>query len=57
MDNFLIKLKAIKEESGVDLAIAAHHLRLAMRSLSEISGEVTTEDILDVIFKDFCIGK
>jgi tRNA modification GTPase len=32
-------------------------LREAVNSLKEIIGEVTTEDILDEIFSQFCIGK
>jgi tRNA modification GTPase len=40
-----------------DLAIAAQKLRTAMRCIGKIIGEVCTEDVLDVIFKDFCIGK
>lgn len=32
-------------------------LRLALDSLGEITGEVTTEDILGRIFSKFCIGK
>lgn len=32
-------------------------LRLALQSLSEITGEVTNEDVLDRLFKNFCIGK
>jgi tRNA modification GTPase len=32
-------------------------LRNAVRSIGRITGEVRVDDILDVIFKDFCIGK
>ncbi|MFB3148235.1 MAG: hypothetical protein ACE10J_06170, partial [Thermodesulfobacteriota bacterium] len=32
-------------------------LRVALDSLGEITGEVTTEDILGRIFSKFCIGK
>lgn len=35
----------------------AMDLRVAMDSLGEITGEVTTEDILGRIFSKFCIGK
>ena len=29
----------------------------AISSLSNITGETTTEDVLDVVFSEFCIGK
>jgi tRNA modification GTPase len=32
-------------------------VRLATRALGRITGRVGVEDLLDVIFKDFCIGK
>jgi tRNA modification GTPase len=35
----------------------AADLRRALNRLGEITGEVTTEDILDKIFSEFCIGK
>ena len=35
----------------------AMDLRAAMVSLGEIIGKVTTDDILNKIFSDFCIGK
>jgi len=38
------------EVIAVDIALAAE-------SLGSITGEVTTEDILDAIFREFCIGK
>ena len=37
--------------------LAAEDLRLAARALGRITGRVGVEDILDVIFEDFCIGK
>ncbi|NWU92275.1 GTPB3 GTPase, partial [Upupa epops] len=40
-----------------DLGLAAERLRVARRHLGRITGQVGTEDLLDVIFRDFCIGK
>lgn len=37
--------------------ILAEELRLAQLSLSEITGEVTADDLLGQIFSSFCIGK
>jgi tRNA modification GTPase len=37
--------------------LRAEDLRLAWRSLGRITGAVDVEDLLDVIFADFCIGK
>jgi tRNA modification GTPase len=37
--------------------IMAEHLRLATRALGKLLGRVDVEDVLDVIFRDFCIGK
>ncbi|MEE8188404.1 MAG: tRNA uridine-5-carboxymethylaminomethyl(34) synthesis GTPase MnmE [Kiloniellales bacterium] len=37
--------------------LIAEDLRLALRALGRIAGRVDVEDILDVIFRDFCIGK
>jgi tRNA modification GTPase len=37
--------------------LAAEDIRLAVRSLGRITGRVDVEDILDVIFREFCIGK
>ena len=48
-------LRKVDVES--DLAIAALHLQQASYHLGCLTGNITTEDVLDVIFKDFCIGK
>jgi tRNA modification GTPase len=37
--------------------IVAEQLRLASRALGKLTGRVDVEDILDAIFRDFCIGK
>jgi tRNA modification GTPase len=37
--------------------IIAEELRLAAQTLGRLTGRVDVEDILDVIFRDFCIGK
>jgi tRNA modification GTPase len=37
--------------------IVAEPLRLATRALGRLLGRVDVEEILDVIFRDFCIGK
>ena len=42
-------------EKGEELA--AEDLRIAARSLGRLLGRVDVEDVLDVIFREFCIGK
>jgi tRNA modification GTPase len=37
--------------------IIAEELRLAIRALGRLVGRVDVEQVLDVIFRDFCIGK
>ena len=37
--------------------LIAEELRLCQQALFEITGEVTTDDLLDRIFSQFCIGK
>ena len=40
-----------------DRELFGEDLRLALRSLGRITGRVDIEDILDVVFREFCIGK
>lgn len=37
--------------------LLAEELRLASHALGRLTGRVDVEDVLDVIFRDFCIGK
>jgi tRNA modification GTPase len=40
-----------------EIALAAEDLRLAMRAIGRITGTVRIDELLDIIFRDFCIGK
>jgi len=67
--NLRQKMALVKAKEGLELALSelekkeplpeliAIGLRSALSALSEITGEVTTEDLLNTIFSRFCIGK
>lgn len=44
-------------EKGAGEELVAEPLRLAASALGRLTGRVDVEDILEVIFRDFCIGK
>jgi tRNA modification GTPase len=44
-------------DSGMTGDLLAIDLRAALKELGTITGEITTEDLLDSIFSRFCIGK
>jgi tRNA modification GTPase len=39
------------------LELVALDLRIAVNAIGEVVGKTTTEDLLDSIFSQFCIGK
>jgi len=43
--------------AGDTLELAAAELRLGVNAVGEIVGKTTTEDLLDSIFSQFCLGK
>ena len=49
--------RALADTLKGDDDLIAEELRLAARSLGRLTGRVDVEDVLDVIFRDFCIGK
>lgn len=57
LEKCLVSLKSYLDNKSFQADIAAEQLRLAVRYLGHITGHVTSEDILDIIFRDFCIGK
>lgn len=40
-----------------ELELKAEDLRMAARALGRITGRIDADELLDVIFRDFCIGK
>lgn len=44
-------------EAGISKEMLAFDLREALAALGEVTGEITTEDLLGSIFGKFCIGK
>ncbi|MBO0938571.1 tRNA uridine-5-carboxymethylaminomethyl(34) synthesis GTPase MnmE [Fibrella sp. HMF5335] len=44
-------------DAGTSADWIAMDLRIALRELGELTGEVTTDDLLESIFSRFCIGK
>jgi tRNA modification GTPase len=51
-------LHALKSAQTADLPeLAAEDLRSAADELGRITGRIDIEDMLDAIFRDFCIGK
>lgn len=50
-------IEASLTHSGTGLDIQAEYLRVAGDALGRITGRVDVENLLDVIFSEFCIGK
>ncbi|MCY4499380.1 MAG: tRNA uridine-5-carboxymethylaminomethyl(34) synthesis GTPase MnmE [Rhodospirillaceae bacterium] len=45
------------EMTNARLELVAEDLRLAARTLGRVTGKIGVEELLDVVFRDFCIGK
>jgi len=52
-----VSLQRSIEVIGCGEELAAEELRAAAHSLGRLLGRVDVEDILDVIFREFCVGK
>lgn len=44
-------------ERGLPPEVASTHLRSAETALEEVLGVISVEDVLDVVFREFCVGK
>lgn len=52
----LARVFAVRDPHG-EMELMCEDLRLAARALGRITGRIDVEDLLDVIFGEFCIGK
>ncbi|KAH8414164.1 hypothetical protein KR222_010000 [Zaprionus bogoriensis] len=57
IEHIEVFLRDYRPDVYPDTAIAAQQLRKSIRCIERITGHVSCEDILDVVFRDFCIGK
>ncbi len=48
--------KSLDQEPGKN-EIVAEEVRIGLRALGRITGRVDLDELLDVVFRDFCIGK
>jgi len=55
VEETIAALQRALEPKTIDMV--AEDVRLASRALGRITGQVGVEDLLDVIFRDFCLGK
>ena len=53
----LDRFSLLSTQGTMAVDMAAEELRLAVSELGRITGAVDVEDVLDVLFADFCIGK
>ena len=53
----LERFEFLSKQGTMAVDMAAEELRLAASELGRITGAVDVEDVLDVLFNDFCIGK
>jgi tRNA modification GTPase len=49
--------RALAHDHAAPEELIAEDLRAAAMALGRLIGRVDVEDILDVVFRDFCIGK
>ena len=58
LENVLAALRrALGSNTSDREDLLAEELRIAARALGRLTGRVDVEDVLDLIFRDFCIGK
>ena len=57
--SFEQKLQEVKAllEDRIEYELIAHHLKEAVAILMELTGKSVSENAMDLIFKEFCVGK
>jgi tRNA modification GTPase len=57
IDSLVFCLAECRDTPGLTLDLLVPGLRDAVNALGEITGEVSTADILELMFGKFCVGK
>ena len=59
LNNTLNSVKKIQKSISKNISgeLVSQDIKIALYHLGEITGEINNEDLLDSIFRDFCIGK
>lgn len=57
LEHAMDHLTRFEQNAGIDAVLAAEDVRMAVRAIGSITGRVGVEDMLDIVFSDFCIGK
>ena len=56
LKRFMAESESI-DNTNARIELSAEDLRLAARTLGRVTGKIDVEELLDVVFRDFCIGK
>ncbi len=57
LEQKLFTIKPLLETSFVEYEIISYHLKEALENITELSGKTVSEQGMDAIFREFCIGK
>ena len=57
IDETIAALRDAEDNRNMSVDIIALFFQSALEALGELTGEITTEDILDELFSSFCLGK
>lgn len=59
LTSFENKLSTVSEllQTTIEYELVAHHLKEALAILTELTGKSVSEKAMDMIFRDFCVGK
>jgi tRNA modification GTPase len=53
----MLAFSAAMGDEGLPVTVAAVHLRSAANALADVTGTIDVEDVLDRLFRTFCVGK
>lgn len=57
LQNALENLEAFLPTGPEEVVYGAEELRYAAQAVGKVTGLIDVEDVLDAVFRDFCIGK